>query len=146
PLNIIDALSYLDVVKNHFQNQPVVYNHFLDIMGDFKNQVIDTPGIIQRVSTLFHGNGILIQGFNTFLSVGYRIDISANAAKPHTITLTTPMGMTPLSSSRGEFNHAIQYLNKVKARYSDDLNTYKQFLDVLQIWQQEQNHLQNVCP
>lgn len=38
PLNVKDALSYLDQVKVQFQNQPDVYNHFLDIMKDFKSQ------------------------------------------------------------------------------------------------------------
>lgn len=37
PLNVNDALSYLDQVKVKFQNQPDVYNHFLDIMKDFKS-------------------------------------------------------------------------------------------------------------
>lgn len=38
PLNVKDALSYLDQVKIQFQTQPDVYNHFLDIMKDFKAQ------------------------------------------------------------------------------------------------------------
>jgi paired amphipathic helix protein Sin3a len=33
-----DALDYLDQVKIQFQDQPQVYNHFLDIMKDFKSQ------------------------------------------------------------------------------------------------------------
>jgi paired amphipathic helix protein Sin3a len=33
-----DALSYLDQVKYQFQEQPDVYNKFLDIMKDFKSQ------------------------------------------------------------------------------------------------------------
>ena len=37
PLNVNDALSYLDQVKVQFQTQPDVYNHFLDIMKDFKS-------------------------------------------------------------------------------------------------------------
>ncbi|PPQ64081.1 hypothetical protein CVT24_008894 [Panaeolus cyanescens] len=239
PLNVTDALSYLDAVKNQFQNNPDIYNQFLDIMKDFKSQVIDTPGVIERVSRLFHGNPVLIQGFNTFLPVGYRIDVSADPLDPNTITVTTPMGTVtqttdgtsnpiftatrqqrdsmplpqaaippqlypvttplvpplpnpPLSRSLtphafqlahsqppfdpiyspgthqtqtnaaaflnnlngnnnhsansgknsvemppGEFNHAIQYLNKIKARYAEDPNTYKQFLDILQTYQKE---------
>ncbi|KAJ7603117.1 histone deacetylase complex, SIN3 component [Roridomyces roridus] len=247
PLNVTDALSYLDAVKNQFQDQPEVYNRFLDIMKDFKSQVIDTPGVIQRVSQLFHGNPSLIQGFNTFLPLGYRIDVSHS---DHTITVTTPTGtstqntdyshgqhsriardipgfgpniahpmpfagirnpvpalppigsgpgsrsLTPLyhvphpqqvprqatfepppfgggnpnhpqtqtnaaasflgnlnNNSRnapekqqapsGEFNHAIQYLNKIKARYVDDPNTYKQFLDILQAYQKEQRQIKD---
>ena len=43
-----------------------------------------------------------------------------------------------------EFNHAIQYLNKIKARYADDANTYKQFLDILQTYHKEQRHSHDV--
>ncbi|RDB29628.1 Paired amphipathic helix protein pst1 [Hypsizygus marmoreus] len=219
-LNVTDALSYLDAVKVQFQDKPEVYNRFLDIMKDFKSQVIDTPGVIQRVSRLFHGNPYLIQGFNTFLPMGYRIDISADPLDPNTITVTTPLGTTTQSTNiprshattptfsgapsvlptlagpsvsrahtphiygqpaqydapfspgiqnpqttaaasvlgnmgnnnrgivdvqqpAGEFNHAIYYLNKIKARYADDANTYKQFLDILQTYQREQRHLQD---
>lgn len=39
PLNVTDALSYLDAVKVQFQDQPDVYNRFLDIMKDFKNEL-----------------------------------------------------------------------------------------------------------
>jgi paired amphipathic helix protein Sin3a len=38
-LNVTDALSYLDAVKVQFQDQPDVYNQFLDIMKDFKGQL-----------------------------------------------------------------------------------------------------------
>jgi len=38
PLNVKDALSYLDQVKVQFSEQPDVYNRFLDIMKDFKSQ------------------------------------------------------------------------------------------------------------
>ncbi|KAJ3314240.1 Transcriptional regulatory protein sin3 [Gonapodya sp. JEL0774] len=36
PLNVKDALSYLDEVKRQFEREPDVYNRFLDIMKDFK--------------------------------------------------------------------------------------------------------------
>jgi paired amphipathic helix protein Sin3a len=38
PLNVKDALSYLDQVKVQFSEHPEVYNKFLDIMKDFKSQ------------------------------------------------------------------------------------------------------------
>lgn len=88
-----DALSYLDQVKVQFANEPNVYNQFLDIMKDFKSGQIDTPGVINRVSTLFAGNPDLIQGFNTFLPPGYRIECGAGD-DPNTIRVTTPMGTT----------------------------------------------------
>ncbi|PBP19871.1 hypothetical protein BUE80_DR009373 [Diplocarpon rosae] len=88
-----DALSYLDQVKVQFADQPDVYNRFLDIMKDFKSQAIDTPGVINRVSELFAGHPNLIQGFNTFLPPGYRIECGAGN-DPNTIRVTTPMGTT----------------------------------------------------
>lgn len=36
-----------------------------------------------------------------------------------------------------QFNHAIQYLNKIRARYNEDQDTYKQFLDILQTYKKE---------
>ncbi|KAL8704550.1 MAG: hypothetical protein Q9201_002285 [Fulgogasparrea decipioides] len=88
-----DALSYLDQVKVRFVDHPDVYNRFLDIMKDFKSQTIDTPGVIDRVSTLFAGHPELIQGFNTFLPPGYRIECGTRD-DPNTIRVTTPMGTT----------------------------------------------------
>jgi paired amphipathic helix protein Sin3a len=39
PLNITDALGYLDAVKVQFQHKPDMYNSFLEIMKDFKDQL-----------------------------------------------------------------------------------------------------------
>ncbi|KAI9845959.1 MAG: Transcriptional regulatory protein sin3 [Thelocarpon superellum] len=95
-----DALSYLDQVKVQFVDQPDVYNRFLDIMKDFKSQAIDTPGVIERVSTLFAGHPNLIQGFNTFLPPGYRIECGSGD-DPNAIRVTTPMGTTVSSMGAG---------------------------------------------
>ncbi|KAJ3140366.1 Transcriptional regulatory protein sin3 [Physocladia obscura] len=90
-LNVKDALSYLDQVKLQFQHQPDVYNRFLDIMKEFKSQSIDTPGVIERVSTLFRGHPTLVTGFNTFLPPGYRIEATMNPLDP--IRVYTPTGL-----------------------------------------------------
>ena len=74
-LRIEDALMYLDQVKIEFGDRPHIYNEFLDIMKTFKSQAIDTPGVIRRVASLFHGNKRLVLGFNTFLPEGYRIEL-----------------------------------------------------------------------
>lgn len=210
-LKVEDALSYLDKVKYSFNNQPQVYNDFLDIMKEFKSQSIDTPGVIQRVSDLFRGHPDLIFGFNTFLPPGYRIEIHANeqvsVSMPSntviiqssggiTTTLSHPPGMNadlgiPLSTlsnsqpvnlashlnskplnlnqksgihdpgsgsglvnvsnvSNGgpvagsqpvEFNHAINYVNKIKNRYSNRPEVYKQFLEILHAYQKEQKNV-----
>jgi len=102
-----DALSYLDQVKVRFSDQPDVYNRFLDIMKDFKSQAIDTPGVINRVSELFNGHPALIQGFNTFLPPGYRIECGTDE-NPDAIRVTTPSGtMTQSLQTRGRGNFDI---------------------------------------
>ncbi|KAJ8489876.1 hypothetical protein ONZ45_g13411 [Pleurotus djamor] len=84
PLNLRDALSYLDEIK---VQRPDVYTRFLDIMMDFRTQAIDIPTVLDRVARLFHGNPQLIQGFNIFLPVSYRIEVSAG---PSLATVTAP--------------------------------------------------------
>lgn len=218
PLNVKDALSYLDQVKVQFYDQPDVYNKFLDIMKDFKSQryisfkeitdrklisrSIDTPGVIERVSTLFRGHPALVQGFNTFLPPGYRIECSKDPSDPNPIRVTTPQGTmsqvngrssgstqfsapVPLSSNQQawrmddhyattnaaygmtmvsqaasaqqengganggdkkpvEFNHAINYVNKIKNRFSNEPDTYKHFLEILQTYQKDAKPIQEV--
>ena len=45
PLNVTDALGYLDAVKSQFQDKPDVYNQFLDIMKDFKSHRCVVPHV-----------------------------------------------------------------------------------------------------
>lgn len=101
PLNVKDALYYLDQVKLKFKNKTDVYNNFLDIMKDFKSHNIDTPGVIERVSSLFKGHPELISGFNTFLPQGFSIECSPTDT--NTIVVTTPMG-TSIRRDSAELN------------------------------------------
>lgn len=64
--------------------------------GSLTSNRIDTPGVIQRVSTLFNGHPALIQGFNTFLPPGYRIECGTED-NPDAIRVTTPSGTNTLS-------------------------------------------------
>lgn len=52
--------------------------------------------MIQRVSTLFNGHPALIQGFNTFLPPGYRIECGTDD-NPDAIRVTTPSGTNTIS-------------------------------------------------
>ncbi|MCH0628478.1 hypothetical protein JNB11_00605 [Kocuria palustris] len=197
-LNVKDALLYLDQVKIKFYSQPDVYNDFLDIMKDFKLQLIDTPGVIDRVLTLFRGHPGLIQGFNTFLPPGYRIEISLDPQDPNPVRVITPTGTTTPATAAAasaaaaatttpvlkqeekpsvqplpqpqqpqqpvllaattseaaaasqvpggqiEFNHAINYVNKIKTRFANQPDIYKQFLEILQTYQREQKPIGEV--
>ena len=76
-----------------FKSQRYNYKYFAD-------SSIDTPGVIDRVSTLFRGNPNLIQGFNTFLPPGYRIECSDDPHDPNPIKVTTPLGTTTTTSGQ----------------------------------------------
>lgn len=49
-----------------------------ECISDVSIHSIDTPGVINRVSQLFHGHPDLVLGFNAFLPPGYRIEIPKN--------------------------------------------------------------------
>uniref|UniRef100_A0A8D3CSY4 Paired amphipathic helix protein Sin3b n=1 Tax=Scophthalmus maximus TaxID=52904 RepID=A0A8D3CSY4_SCOMX len=106
-----DALSYLDQVKIRFANDPGIYNKFLDIMKEFKSQSIDTPGVINRVSQLFHGHPDLVLGFNAFLPPGYRIELPKNG-------VTHP---SQLSASAAHIEAGPAQTSEVKAASSESL-------------------------
>jgi paired amphipathic helix protein Sin3a len=43
-----------------------------------------------------------------------------------------------------EFNHAITYVNKIKSRFKDKPDTYKQFLEILQTYQRDGREITDV--
>lgn len=61
-----------------FSDKTHIYDEFLEIMKKFKGGFINTPGVIERVRTLFRGYNKLILGFNTFLpeGEGYKIELT----------------------------------------------------------------------
>ena len=118
---------------------------------------LDTPGVIDRVSALFRGHPVLIQGFNTFLPAGYRIDCVWDEDGDY-ITVTTPSGtkrqaisdiqpsdmgaevdVPPRGQrrvveepSKNQLDDALSYIHKVKSRYADTQPAkYQKFLKIL---------------
>ena len=113
------------------------------------------------MSTLFRGHPSLIQGFNTFLPAGYRIDCSTDALHADFITVTTPTGthtqairasfaplppppherdfvgsvydptLPRLRTVEPDIELALSYVQKVKNRYMNDPDRYKAFLEIL---------------
>ncbi|KAL2312242.1 Paired amphipathic helix protein pst3 [Schizosaccharomyces pombe] len=183
PLDVNDALSYLELVKYYFSERREIYNRFLEIMRDFKSQALDTLGVINRVSELFNGYPQLIEGFNTFLPSGYKIEVQLDSSNTSVVRVGTPMHPLPqqgvqstlpvapsnedqrtmestsptdsqpqpsapnlVSSTENEkprvdFNYAIAYMNKVKARYPPNSDTYMEFLGVLRTYQKAQKSI-----
>ncbi|KAJ3428065.1 sin3a isoform g [Anaeramoeba flamelloides] len=125
-MSVDDALLYLDEVREKFQHKPDVYDNFLSIMKEFKDQTIDTPGVISRVTRLFKDEKDLILKFNQFLPEEFRVR------------------ETDISQKVEELNTAINYVNKIKNRFSNKSQVYRTFLDILQHFQQDKMSIQTV--
>jgi paired amphipathic helix protein Sin3a len=130
-----DALSYLKAVKQKFNDEKGKYEEFLATIEDFKAQLIDTAGVIERVKELFQGHRELILGFNTFLPEGYEITLPAE------VVVVQPQQQQQQQSHQleekkqpVEFDQAINYVNKIKARFQNDEHVYKAFLEILNMY------------
>uniref|UniRef100_A0A8C9VDV6 Paired amphipathic helix protein Sin3a n=1 Tax=Scleropages formosus TaxID=113540 RepID=A0A8C9VDV6_SCLFO len=61
--------------------------------------------------------------------------------QPHTPASTTPSGAPVLQNNQPvEFNHAINYVNKIKNRFQGQPDIYKAFLEILHTYQKEQRN------
>ncbi|CAL0311940.1 unnamed protein product [Lupinus luteus] len=126
-----DALAYLKAVKDMFQDKKDKYDEFLEVMKDFKAQRLDTTGVIARVKELFKGNRDLILGFNTFLPKGYEITLPLDDEQPP-------------QKKPVEFEEAINFVNRIKARFQGDDRVYKSFLDILNMYRKENKTITEV--
>jgi paired amphipathic helix protein Sin3a len=125
-----DALTYLKDVKEKFKEDKDKYNEFLEVMKDFKAQKVDTAGVITRVKELFKGHRKLILGFNTFLPRGYEI--------------TLPPEVEEKKQPAVEFDQAINYVNKIKARFQTNEQVYKSFLEILNMYRKGSKNITEV--
>ncbi|XP_044447569.1 paired amphipathic helix protein Sin3-like 4 isoform X1 [Triticum aestivum] len=127
-----DALAYLKAVKDKFHDNRAKYDEFLEVMRDFKSARIDTAGVIIRVKTLFSGYPELILGFNAFLPKGFAI-------KLQDIDGTAGDKKQPV-----DFMEAINFVNKIKARFQAQDHVYKAFLAILNMYRMHNKSIQDV--
>ncbi|KAL1747700.1 paired amphipathic helix [Schizophyllum fasciatum] len=77
-IDVADALSYLDAVKDRFRDRPEAYKQFLEVLKSYKAKIIDIRQCVERVVEMFRGNPDLIVGFNVFLPRGAILDPVSN--------------------------------------------------------------------
>ncbi|KAJ2917871.1 hypothetical protein MD484_g2592, partial [Candolleomyces efflorescens] len=148
------AIDYLVAAKA--QLSPDVYADFLGSLKDFREGDIDVSSTIARVAKLFEGYPALIEGFNSFVPEGHRIEINILDANEYTVTVTTPAGTqtsddtqrvriisatlpaivkdenSPSERAKEGMSFANQYMAKLTTRYAGNANIAKQFLEILQ--------------
>ena len=147
-------------VKRTFWRSPAVYAQLAGIMADLRRADVDVVDVIGRVVQLFAGHDRLILGFNSFLPDRYLLDIQADAVvvkvyapmdghdacddDTHVTTgdgrrLTRPLGGTLQvlrvadldSAGRRDTRDTLEYLQRVRAAYVDQPETYKRFMQLL---------------
>lgn len=70
---IADSIAYLDKVKRTLSDQPQLYNEFIDVLKEFKSDVIGTIDLMKRIAHLFKNHSELILDLNAFLPPGYKM-------------------------------------------------------------------------
>lgn len=100
--------------------------------------------MIDRVSSLFAGHPELIQGFNTFLPPGYRIECGTGD-DPNAIRVTTPMGTTvsQMPSAHTRLNGGINAPQPVENNIVPVLqSTYRDGTHSNNEWPQQHSNLE----
>ena len=87
-----EASSFLDDLKVQCADKSDVYEKFLHVMAEFKRQVIDTSETVFEASWLLKDHPKLIQRFNMFLPLGYRVDYFGS----NKLYVVTPNGLTEI--------------------------------------------------
>ncbi|QPC79279.1 hypothetical protein HYE68_010031 [Fusarium pseudograminearum] len=110
-----DALDYLDKVRSACRDTPNVYNQFLDIMKDFKAELIDTQGVVHQVRGLFVDTNneelsSMFLGFNRFLPPGYSIDSDFNLRLPDDVAPQYELDTSEIRPTEGDAV-LVEYLN-----------------------------------
>ncbi|CAF2052224.1 unnamed protein product [Rotaria magnacalcarata] len=78
---------------------------------------------------------------------GLNLSTKTNKQQISNVNTSTQATTTPEKSSNGqpvEFNHAINYVNKIKNRFHQSPNIYKTFLEILHTYQKQQKDAKEV--
>jgi len=112
---------------------------------------LDTPGVIERVASLFASHPRLIMGFNVFLPPGYSIqtDVDHERASSQSTYLPVAQGIDPSALNydpglQAEVGRFVEFGKQVSSRYADQPEVYTQFVALLRAHQRKENTLAEV--
>ncbi|CAI9109585.1 OLC1v1009429C2 [Oldenlandia corymbosa var. corymbosa] len=126
------ALNYLWEVRGTYLDQKEKLDAFIALMREYKDNRVDTLGVIDGLKKLFVGHPNLLLGFNKFLPRGFEI------------TLDNEEEVTP-DEFKQEFEEASNFVEKIKERFGSNDRIYTSFLDHLNAYKDGNKSLDEVC-
>uniref|UniRef100_A0A8C5HR28 Paired amphipathic helix protein Sin3a n=1 Tax=Gouania willdenowi TaxID=441366 RepID=A0A8C5HR28_GOUWI len=140
----IDTPGVINRVSQLFKGHPDLimgFNTFLPPGYKIEVQTDDlvnvtTPGQIHYITP----HGISVQNLPITGPPSQPVSLSQHPTLPQPATNTTPTPTTTNSNQPVEFNHAINYVNKIKNRFQGQPDIYKSFLEILHTYQKEQRN------
>ncbi|KAL8882478.1 MAG: hypothetical protein Q9192_007578 [Flavoplaca navasiana] len=120
---INEISKFLDKIELHFAQTPNVNHRFLDILDAFKDQEIDAPRAIERVSDLFAAHEDLLLEFHA-LSDYQSGQLEADDQSQESAAASKREQAVP--------NEALRFLNRLATRYTHDISVLQRFLDTMQ--------------
>lgn len=141
------ARRFDHAVEENYEDDAVegdkkTYQQFLGVAADFKQQLIDIPGLVERVKVLLDGEWGLLRTFAWMLPADYAsrleeevlVKQEAEAAERERVRILKAPRETMTQETANEFvERALAYVRKVRTKYSElnQLHVYHAFLGAL---------------
>lgn len=141
------ARRFDHAVEENYEDDAVegdkkTYQQFLGVAADFKQQLIDIPGLVERVKVLLDGEWGLLRTFAWMLPADYAsrleeevlVKQEAEAAELERVRILKAPRETMTQETANEFvERALAYVRKVRTKYSElnQLHVYHAFLGAL---------------
>jgi histone deacetylase complex regulatory component SIN3 len=146
------AITYVTKVKTRCG--PTTYTHFLDILHEYKADILSIRDVVESMSTLFVGQPDLLQEFAYFLpeATQWMLQTPNMLQNPSTVQPNAPntnndeaeavssVPTMPMAAPRRKektrphkltVEDALAYLAKVKTEFQDNDETYNMFLEIM---------------
>ncbi|KAG0265183.1 Paired amphipathic helix protein Sin3b [Actinomortierella ambigua] len=156
------AVDYVASVKKAYENNPKIFEEFLDAMSKYHNQALAIEHLVRTVMNLFQDQPELLLGFKDFLPEAqglmnqlvppamYSDYKPKPAIEPQTrlSTVSTPSLVPTVGAEHSESHTAVNsspmgaadFLNLVKERSQKEPDMYQHFISFLRRFQQDHSY------
>ncbi|CAI9784184.1 unnamed protein product [Fraxinus pennsylvanica] len=132
-----EALSFVEIVKQRFQDQESVYRKFCNIFAMFRGRLTDPESLISQVEIMFNDHADLISLFHNFFPKNLQMAVAGDR---DTAPVCVPTALKKSSDEcrrdevkddgREKTKLCIEFVNRVAETLQDDYK-YKLFLDAV---------------